>query len=310
MSRTIPWLAVYGFGAHIKSTQKKLIILRNGSVEEYPLDEIKNLLIVGGHHLNSTTIFHLLRNGSYISFFEPDGTPVGILKPFGNAHDKQIQHLQEDLPRHRYARTIAQASLKSRLIAIETLQEQRGSNLFYEGELQILHNALHDLENLEKPDEVRRLSDLTANMYYEILSRDIPKCFDFRRRTVRPQCDPINAIFSFGYAMLFGNCCVSVIGARLDPDLGLLHEGPGSLVRDFIGPFKAEMIDQIVCSIARESLKPGDFEQTSSRCMLSDSLIKNLISAFRKSIDNQKLDNQVNNFLKAIQKMEDFTVMY
>ena len=56
MSRTIPWLAVYGFGAHIKSTQKKLIVLHNGSVEEYPLDEIKNLLIVGGHHLNSTTI--------------------------------------------------------------------------------------------------------------------------------------------------------------------------------------------------------------------------------------------------------------
>ena len=70
------------------------------------------------------------------------------------------------------------------------------------------------------------------------------------------------------------------------------------------------MIDHVVCSIARDSLKPGDFEQTSSRCMLSDSLIKNLISAFRKSIDNQKLDNQVNNFLKAIQKMEDFTVMY
>ncbi len=310
MSRAIPWLAVYGFGAHIKSTQKKLIILNKGTVEEYPLDEIKNLLIVGGHNFNSTTISHLLKNGSYVSFFEPDGTPVGILQPFGNSPDKIIQHLQEDLPRYRFATTIAQASLKSRLIAIERLQEQRGSDILYEGELQILHAAFNDLEYLVKLDEIRRLSDLTTNMYYEILSRDIPKCFDFRRRTVRPQCDPINAIFSFGYAMLFGNCGVSVIGARLNPDLGLLHEGPGSLVRDFIGPFKAEMIDPVVCSIARETLKPGDFEQTSSRCMLSDALIKNLIANFKKSIDNQKLDRQVNNFLRAIQKMESFTIMY
>ena len=127
---------------------------------------------------------------------------------------------------------------------------------------------------------------------------------------MRPQCDPINAMLSFGYAMLYGNCCVSIIGARLDPDIGLLHEGQGALVQDLIGPFKAEMIDPVVCSTAQESLKLSDFEQTTSRCMLSDALVKKLICSFKKSIDNQKIDNQVNNFLKAIQKLEDFTVMY
>jgi CRISPR-associated endonuclease Cas1 len=310
MSRTIPWLAVYGFGAHIKSTQKNLIILNKGNIEEYPLDEVQNLLVVGGHTLNSTTIFHLLKNGSYISFFEPDGNPVGIIRPFGNCDDKEIQHLQQDLPRHRYATLIAQASLRSRLIAIERLQDHRESDLLYEGELQILHKALNELEYLVKLDEVRRLSNLTTDMYYEILSREIPECFNFRRRTVRPQCDPINAMLSFGYAMLYGNCCVSVIGAHLNPDLGFLHEGSGALVQDLIGPFKAEMIDPIVCSLAQNSLKCGDFELTPSRCMLSDALVKHLICAFRKSIDNRKIDSQVNNLLKTIQKIEDFKVMY
>ena len=301
---------MYGFGAHIKSTQKNLIIFSKGKVDEYPLNEIKNLLIVGGHHIHSTTIIHLLRNGSYISFFEPDGTPLGILQPYGKRYDKMLGRLQEEIPRYRYATLFAQASLKSRLIAIEKLQEERGSNLLYEGELQILHNALHDLEFLVKLDEIRRLSDLTTQMYYEILSRDIPRDFDFRRRTVRPQCDPINAIFSFGYAMLFGNCCVSVIGAQLEPDLGFLHEGPGSLIQDLIGPLKATMIDPVVCGMARESLKSDDFEQSSCRCILSDTLINDLISAFRKSIDSEKLDLQVNNFLQALQKNGDFTVMY
>jgi len=310
MSGSIPWLAVYGFGAHIKSTQKKLIILNKGTVEEYPLEEVRNLLIVGGHTLNSTTVFHLLKNGSYISFFEPDGTPVGSIRPYGNFQDTEIQHLQKDLPRQRYAMMIAQASLRSRLIAIERLQDQWGSDLLYDGELQVLHNALNELEYLVKLDEIRRLSNLTTDMYYEILSRNITECFNFKRRTVRPQCDPINAMLSFGYAMLYGNCCVSVIGARLDPDIGLLHEGQGALVQDLIGPFKSEMIDPVVCSTAQESLKRSDFEQTTSRCMLSDVLIKKLICSFKKSIDNQKIDNQVNNFLKAIQKLEDFTVMY
>src|SRR5208337_1382117 len=93
MSRAIPWLAVYGFGAHIKSTKKNLIILNKGIVEEYPLEEVHNLLVVGGHTLNSTTVFHLLKNGSYISFFEPDSTHVGIIRPFGNCDDKEIKNL-------------------------------------------------------------------------------------------------------------------------------------------------------------------------------------------------------------------------
>ena len=310
MSSAIPWLAVYGFGAHIKSTQNKLSILNRGIVEEYPLEDVRNLLIVGGHTLNSTTIAHLLKHGSCISFFEPDGTPVGIIRPFGNCTDKEIHHIQEGLPRQRYATMIAQGSLRSHLIAIERLQDQQGSGLLYDGEQQVLHNALNELEYLVKLDEIRRLSNLTTDMYYEILSRDIPECFNFKRRTVRPQCDPVNAMLSFGYAMLYGNCCVSVIGARLDPDLGLLHEGQGALVQDLIGPFKAGMIDPVVCSLVQDSLKPDDFELTPTRCMLSDALVKKLITAFQKSIDNQKIDHQTNNFLKAIQKLEDFTVMY
>ena len=81
-----------------------------------------------------------------------------------------------------------------------------------------------------------------------------PWNLDFTRRTVRPQTDPVNAMLSFGYAMLFGNCCVSVIGARLDPDHGFMHDGKGSLVQDLIEPLKAGMVDSIVFQIARESL--------------------------------------------------------
>lgn len=311
MSREIPWLAVYGFGAHIKSTQKKLTIVYKNSCEEYPLEEIRHLLVVGGHTLSSTTVSHLVRNGSYISFFEPDGTPVGIIRPYScEGREQEILHLQEELPRQRYATMIARATLRSRLIAIEKLQSAYETTLLYEGELQILQNALTELDYLVKLEEIRRLSNLTTDMYYEIFSRVIPERFNFRRRSSRPLCDPINAMLSFGYAMLYGNCLVSVIGARMDPDIGLLHDGPGALVQDLTGPFQAEMIDPVVKKIARESLKSTDFEQTSTRCMLSDRLIKELIGIFKESIDNQKIDCQVNNFLKAIKKTDDFKVLY
>ena len=305
-----PWISVCGFGAHIKSTQKKLIIQKKNFIDEYNLDSIKNLLIVGGHTISSSTIVNLIKNGAYISFFEPDGNPVGTIRPFGDNNDTEIHKIQQAIPRHRYAIALAQAAIKSRLIAIERVQEKQSISLFYEGEQQLLHKSQQELEFLIKLDEIRRLHRLTSDMYYEIMSRNTPPDFGFRRRTIRPQSDPINAMLSFGYAMLFGNCCVSVIGARLDPDSGLMHDGKGCLIQDLIEPLKAEMIDSIVFQVARESLTLSDFEQTPTRCMLSDELVKKMIGLFHTSINNEKIDELVYNFFNSITDNREFIVRY
>ncbi len=310
MSHDIPWLTVYGFGAHIKSTQKKLIILNKGFQAEYPLDEVRHLLVVGGHTLNSSTISHLIRNGSYISFFEPDGTPVGMIRPFGDTFPEEQINLQQNIPRHRYAILIAQGALRSRLLALHQLEESQERTLFYQGESQFLHKSLDELEYLIKLDEIRRLSRLSADMYYEILSRDLPEKWGYRRRSAPPHCDVVNAMFSFGYAMLFGNCSVSIIGANLDPEIGILHEGRGALTFDLMEPFKTEMIDAVVCRFAQEELGTDDFEMTPTRCMLSDDLVKRLISVFQKTLDRDKIDKQVDNFSKSLRKTEEFKVMY
>jgi CRISPR-associated endonuclease Cas1 len=305
-----PWLSVYGFGAHIKSTQKKLIIQRKGQVEEYPLESVKHLLLIGGHNLNSATVTHLLKNGSCISFFEPDGTPVGIVQQFGPVKDEEMRMLQQNCSRHRYALTLAQSSLKSRLFSIDRVQKLQNRGLFYEGESEFLQKSLEEISFLIKIDEIRRLHRLTTDMYYEIMSRSGLTDFGFRRRTPRPYNDPVNAMLSFGYSMLFGNCCVALTGAGLDPDSGFTSEGKGSLVYDLIEPLKTEMIDEPVFAVARESLKKSDFEQTQNRCLLSDEMMKRLIGIFQTTLKNNKIEGQVYNLCTSLKNGSDFNVMY
>jgi CRISPR-associated protein Cas1 len=310
METNYPWLSVSGFGSHIKSTQTKLIIQKKNGVEEYTLESVKNLLIVGGHTISSTTITQLIKKGAIISFFEPDGSPMGFISPFGYHNDPEFSHAQQSVSRHRYATVIAQGALKSRLVAINRLQEKQNVSLFYEGESDFLHKSLEEMAYLIKLDEVRRLHRMTSDMYYEIMSRNINPDFGFRRRTLRPQIDPINAMLSFGYAMLFGNCVVSLIGARLDPNIGLLHEGNGCLVHDIAESMKSEMVDDAVFRIARESLTPADFEITQDRCMLSDEFAKKLIKTFHDTIKNNKIDEQVFSLSNAIRKNVEFKALY
>lgn len=306
----LPWVSVSGYGAHIKSTQRSLVIQRKNQVEEYPLDSIKNLLIVGGHTISSSTINSLIRHGAFISFFESDGTPSGTLRPFCHEDSAHLNELQRSIPRHRLAVSIAQGAIKSRLMAIERCETEQNIGLLYEGELEILQKSLDELTFLIKMDEIRRLHRLTSDMYYEIMSRDIPAEFGFRRRTPRPQIDPVNAMLSFGYALLFGNCSVAIIGARLNPDLGCMHDGKGSLVLDLIEPLKATMIDPLVFQIARNTLSPADYELSPDRCLLSEELIRTMIPALYSSINKNMINHQVLGILDAIENAEEFKVLY
>jgi CRISP-associated protein Cas1 len=305
-----PWLSVSGFGAHIKSTPKHLIIQKKNGTDFYVLEKIKNLLVVGGHTINSTTIVQLVRNGAYITFFDPDGTPIGTIKPYTVGNREETYEYQQPILRQRHAITIAQASIKSRLFAVERIQESQNVHLFYEGEFEFLRKSQDEMEYLIKLDEIRRLHKLTSDMYYEIMSRSVPTDLGFKRRTIRPQTDPINAMLSIGYAMLYGNCYVAVIGARLNPDLGLMHEGSGSLVHDLIEPLKSEMVDPIVFRMARESLVFSDFEMTQDRCIISDEIISTMMKLFYTTIITEKVNEQVYNFYNSLRNNCDFKILY
>lgn len=305
-----PWIAVSGFGAHIKSTPKTLIIQKKNTIEEYPIAGVKNLLIVGGHTIHSAAVSNLIRHGAFISFFEADGTPSGTIRPPGDRTLLDSYDLQKTIPRQRFATALAQGTFQARLFAMEKEGEARNSPLFYEGELDFLRKSREELAFLIKLDEIRRLHRLVSDMYYEIMARNLPPDLGFRRRGTRPYTDPVNAMLSFGYAMLFGNCTVALAGARLDPDGGLLHDGKNSLVHDLIDPFKPGMIDSVVFRIARENLKEDDYELTPGRCILSDNLIQALTRKLHESIHTDVINRQVTSLSDAIRTGSGFTVLY
>jgi CRISPR-associated endonuclease Cas1 len=305
----LPWVAVTGFGAHLKATPVRLIIQQNGKTVEYPIRKIPHLLIIGGHSIHSSVVKILLKNGIPISFFDADGTPSGIIRPYGDTRDTDMRSLQINAPKHRYAVSIARGALKSRLLFLQKLEETRNSSVLYEGELQFLHKAYDELEYLIKLDEIRRLHRLTADMYYEIIARTVPPELGFRRRTPRSRQDPVNAMLSLGYAMLYGSCMVPVLASRLDPDLGLLHEGPGSLINDLIDPFRDKMVDNAVLQLTSAGIQSSDYEISAERCLLSDDLVLQLQSAVKTTIQPVWIQEQVQILTGALCDGKNFTVL-
>jgi CRISPR/Cas system-associated endonuclease Cas1 len=109
--------------------------------------------------------------------------------------------------------------------------------------------------------------------------------------------------------MLFGNCYISIIGADLDPDIGMLHEGRAGLVYDLIDSLKVKMIDSPVFNDICNILTESDWEYSDSRCILSESLMKTLTQIFRKSLDQNIIDEQVRLLKGALQNENKIQIL-
>lgn len=302
------WVTVIGHGYHMKATSREIQISRDREMRRIPLEKFDHLLIVGMHNIHTSVILQLQRQGKYISFFDTDAKLIGFLRPYGYSNDQEIQSIQRRIPPHRFGLAICRASMRARIQFLEEYLQRRDGFQFYMGELELFHRSLEEVKYLVKIEELKRLQRLTSDMYYEVLARTVDPALHFKRRTERPHQDPVNALFSVGYAILYGACYVEVFGAHLDPNIGFLSEGEGSLVTDLIEPFKPQMVDRVVMDLVWRGLSNADYDCGEARCHLSDALVNRVGEELRKSIERGRLHAYVEGLREAMSKNCEFFI--
>jgi len=303
------WRVIAGHGSHIKATRDMLCIQYRGKNTEIPLVNLDHLMIMGGHHIQTSAITTLMNNQVFISFLESDGEPAGYLKPYGYTSDETIHDRQLHVSPFTYALTFAKGATRERMLTIERWNEEGDGNLLYSGELDILDKAIQELDSVIKIEEIGRIDRLIGDMYYEIMSRMFTPDISFKRRTGRPYRDPVNAILSFGYAMLTEDCTRTLVGGHLDPDTGILNRGKRSLAIDFANCYKTRMIDLPTLDLFRKgSITTDLYECGDIRCILTDPLIQKLITIFQQSIIQDTINIQVNTFLEALNGENPFEI--
>jgi CRISPR-associated protein Cas1 len=119
--------------------------------------------------------------------------------------------------------------------------------------------------------------------------RDFPTEWDFSGRNRRPPRDPVNALLSFGYAMLAKECTVALLGEGLDPWWGFYHQprhGRPALALDLMEEFRPLVVDSAVLSAINTGMvKASHFQTSSAGCVLRDAGRKAFIRAYETRLD-------------------------
>jgi CRISPR-associated protein Cas1 len=115
--------------------------------------------------------------------------------------------------------------------------------------------------------------------------------FELAGRTRRPPRDRVNALLSFLYALVRGECASALEGVGLDPQVGFLHAlrpGRPALALDLMEEFRPLTADSVAISlINRGELGPEDFIRSANGTFLNDRGRKAFWEAWFRRFDTE-----------------------
>lgn len=273
----------------------EVIVVRKGDVEltTVRLKDLSQLILCGNISIGAQTIHMLCEAGIPVVHLSRGHWFYGITAgtTLRNAYDRAAQFRVSADPAAclRIARAMVFAKGANQRTLLGRNSRPQPKRLLEE-----MRTLLKKVPHAASLDELLGFEGAIAAKYFAgfpalLKPRDFEATFDFEARSRRPPLDPVNALLSFGYAMLAKECTVALQGEGLDPWWGFYHQprhGRPALALDLMEEFRPLIVDSAVLSAINTGMvKRSDFLISKGGCVLKDGGRKAFIRAYEARLD-------------------------
>jgi len=272
--------------AFIGKTDERLRVkAQKETLLDVPLLKVDGVVVFGRATISPAALIELLERKIALSFMTATGRFLGRLEPelnkniFIRAAQWQAAGASDSVSDRHVGRSSKQAvhavqgfirgKLKNyRNMLLRAQREGISASSRRENDLQAgitrLEQAIAPINQNWNIDALRGLEGAGSAAYFNCFNRLIRNSdFSFQSRCRRPPTDPVNALLSFGYALLLHDLqgAINIVG--FDPYLGYLHTqryGRPSLALDLMEEFRPLVVDAMVlAALNRKVLTPEEF---------------------------------------------------
>jgi CRISPR-associated protein Cas1 len=262
----------------------------DGATEQVRLDEVAQLSLFGNAGVTSPCVRELIGRGVPVIWRSPSGHYVGQTADLsgGAAAARRAQYRAADDPARRLA--IARVLVEAKIVNARALL--RHGDRQSRATMRELSRLAKRTASAPTPAALLGIEGAAAAAMYAVLPQlvsparreDFP--WDGRRR--RPPTDPMNALLSYLYAILAGECAAAALAAGLDPAIGFLHaERPGrpALALDLMEPFRPALGDSVALAVVnRGEARPPHFERTTDGVRLNGAGRRVVLAALERRL--------------------------
>ena len=261
------------------------------------LADTSQLVIMGNASVTTPTLHELMRRNIPVTWQSYGGWFLGHTVGSGHANVElrtaQYKKSFDDRICLRLARGWVRAKIRnSRTLLRRNWRADTDAS-----------DALTDLTRLAaRADRIRDMGKLlgiegaAAARYFQhftgmLKQNSDAELFEMNGRNRRPPTDPVNALLSFGYAMLTRTWVVVLSATGFDPYRGFYHQpryGRPALALDMMEPFRPLIVDStVVTAINNGEVRPKDFVRTPVGVNLSGAGRKRFIATFERRLSQQ-----------------------
>lgn len=267
-----------------------------------PLSEISMLVTVGGVNLSTPCLKTLANNGIPVIFTTLTGkccaVSFGTEPGFKNAAalKSQVSVSQDAAKALEISRDLIKAKIRNQIGLIRRISRE-GQSPEIRKSLIRLNRLCQVSEAAKNSMQLRGIEGEAATVYFDALSLKISETgteLVMNGRNRRPPRDHLNALLSFGYALLLQNVIAAIRAHGLSEWLGILHSersGKPSLALDLMEEFRTPVVDALIMTIARKKLfLTSDFteecdDMNEKVFFLNENSRKKFITLFQRRLD-------------------------
>ncbi|MBK8254882.1 MAG: type I-C CRISPR-associated endonuclease Cas1 [Polyangiaceae bacterium] len=298
MSVHLNTLYVTTDGAYLSRNHDTVVVrVENEQKAQIPFIHISAVCCFGRVLMSPELMGALTEAGIHIAFFSSYGRFLARVEglPGGNVLLRRAQHraADNDLKSLSIARSVVIGKVvNTRQFLMHARRdaptdERRQAIAAVCDRLSMHLKSIPDAPTVEV---LRGLEGIAAKDYFSVfgdLIKHRDSAFTFEGRNRRPPKDRMNALLSFGYAVLLQDCVSAATGIGLDPGVGFLHEDrPGRLCLglDLMEELRVPMVDRLMLSLVnRGQLAPNDFiDEPAGGIRLTDDARKTVLKAYQE----------------------------
>lgn len=261
---------------------------KNGNVVYIPVEQINLIVCFGDVNLNKRVLGLLNSYSVSILFFNYYGDYIGRFTPKKYSDGKIIINQVNSYHNHKRL-YIAKKMIFTEVKNILSLLKYYNKKYHLLEQMIInVDNELNKLDTIESIEELLLLEAIIKKQYYSSFDYIIKNPnFIFKNRSFYPPLNEVNALLSYGYAILCANVLSDIDKSPLLPQISYIHslsKQSDSLQFDIADMLKPIFIDRLILRmINKNQIKTNYFEyKENGACYLNKEGIKVFLYEYEK----------------------------
>lgn len=238
-------------GSILRKTGDRLIVEKDDTILlDVQCHKIDAVLIFGNVQFTTQAVHELFEHGIEMAIFTRTGKIVGqITSPAPKNIDLRLQQFKrywDNAFRLALAKKIVVGKIKNSLQVMRWFAYNH-SDRDFKSESAAVSARLSEVDTVTHIDQLFGIEGSAARSYFDAFGKMLLCTTGFPGRRKHPSTDPVNALLSLSYTLIFNEISSLLDGLGFDPYLSYFHSidyGRASLASDLMEEFRAPIADR------------------------------------------------------------------